>query len=532
MLIVPTNTLLAFLEGFALILSPCILPILPLILATSIVGNKTRPFLIIAGFIISFTFFALLSRKILAISGIQQDTLQYIAYGLLFLFGLILVIPYLDDYFARMTNKLANSAENLSSGKRSQGILGALFIGLLIGVIWTPCAGPILAAALIQVISAKTNIDATLTIIAFGIGTAIPMLIIALFSQQLTQRIRVISKHAVFIRRLMGIIIIIFALLGLFKFNLAAWVVTPAQADEVQSTYPTAPEITGITKWFNSKPLTQADLKNKVVLVDFWTYSCINCIRTFPHLENWYKKYKDQGLVIIGVHSPEFPFESDPNNVANAVKEFKITYPVAMDNNYVTWNNFNNRYWPAHYLINRDGKLVDSHFGEGDYDETENKIRELLGLAKTSYFETEAPTTTMTQTPETYLGHKRAENFSSPEAVIADQAKNYSFPKKLDRNHWALKGSWTIKDDYIIAEQPNASLMIYFTAKNVYLVLGTQHNRPITATLKLNGTPIDAVTVSHHKLYTLVSQSSAKNGILEINSNASGLEAYAFTFGN
>lgn len=527
MLIVSTNSLLAFFEGFALILSPCILPILPLILAASVVGNKHRPFLIITGFVLSFTFFALLSRKILAISGIQQDTLQYVAYGLLFLFGLILLIPYLEEYFARITNRLANSAESLSSGKRSQGILGALFVGILIGIIWTPCAGPILATALVQVITAHTNLDAVIIIIAFGLGSAIPMLMIALFGQVLTQSVRTISKHAVFIRRLMGAVIIAFSLFGLFGFNFAAWVVGPASASELQE----APKIDGIKQWFNSPPLTLSELKGKVVMVDFWTYSCISCISTLPHTEAMYKKYKGKGFTIIGVHSPEFAFEANPKNVAAAIKNFGITYPIAMDNDLVTWKNFNNQYWPENYLINREGKIVYIHYGEGDYNQIETNIRILLGLTKTTLPEPETSPSTLGQTPETYLGYARAKNFSSPESVSLDQSKNYSFPGNLERNQWALKGAWTIKSDRIVAEQKNAELMLYFTAGKVYLVLGSKTGQPITVSLKLNGTPIKSITVNQHRLYELTHQSAVRNGVIEINTDTAGLEAYAFTFG-
>jgi cytochrome c biogenesis protein CcdA/thiol-disulfide isomerase/thioredoxin len=564
MSIINSQSALALAEGFGLAFSPCILPILPFILAASAVGNKLRPFLIIGGFIISFTAFALISRQILALTGIQQDTIQYGAYVLLLLFGLTMIVPYFEERFASLTNKLASGAENFSSGKRAEGTVGALLVGALIGVVWTPCAGPILASALLQVLQAQTSFDAVITMTAFSIGASVPMLAIALFGQQLSHRIRSFAKHASLIRRVMGTIIIIFALCGLFGFNIGQWVGTALPSDSssapVEQTdtpqpaatatdapvpnapLPDAPEIGGITQWFNSGPLTPAQLKGKVVLVDFWTYSCINCIRTLPHIEGWYEKYKDQGLVVIGVHSPEFPFEGKPDNVAAAVKKFGITYPVAMDNDYVTWKNYKNEYWPAHYLINRDGKVVETHFGEGHYVETENAIRKLLGLDQTAATTPDVSATTKDQTPETYVGYHRAARLASPQPVTRDHSQTFSIPADLQMHQWALSGQWTVASDRITAGYAGASLRLHFKAGKVFLVMGNQSGHAVTATLKLNGKPIgdnagkDApggvVTIDQQRLYELVSQPSVSEGVLDITANAPGLDAYAFTFGN
>lgn len=556
MLFINSHSALALAEGFGLAFSPCILPILPFILAASSVGSRSRPFLIIGGFIASFTAFALLSRKILAISGIQQDTIQYVAYGLLLVFSLTMIVPFLEHRFATLTNRLANGAENFSSGKRAEGILGGLLVGTLIGVVWTPCAGPILAAALLQVIQAQTNFDAITTMLAFSIGAAIPMLIISLFGQQLAHRIRAFSKHTTFVRRGMGVVIAAFALFGLFGFNIGEWVVspsrqatpsvtvdaTPSPEVKVTETSVKASEIGGIKQWFNSEPLAISQLKGKVVLVDFWTYSCINCIRTLPHVESWYEKYKDQGLVVIGVHSPEFPFEGKPENVEAAIKKFGITYPVAMDNDFTTWKNFHNQYWPAHYLIDRNGNLVDSHFGEGGYDDTENKIRSLLGITQKVEVTPSAQVTSQGQTPETYLGYDRAQNFSSKQAVSPDELQKYSLPTKLERNQWALDGVWTIAGDHITANHQGSGLRLNFKAGKVYLVLGSMSGKSVKAKITLNGAPISTnagkdvmngeITIDQHRLYELVNQPSPQDGVLDITVITPGLEAYAFTFGS
>lgn len=546
---------LAFVEGLGLVLSPCILPVLPFILAASATGSRARPFWVIAGFVVSFAGFTLVSRKILALTGVQQDTIQYAAFALLLLFGLTMTIPFLETRFAALTSGLANRAENFSSGKRSEGPWGGLLIGALIGVIWTPCAGPLLAAALLQVIQSQTDLDAAVTIFAFSLGAAVPMLIISLFGRQLAGYIRAFTKHASLFRRGMGVLIIFFALLGLFGVNLGTWAVsqstsatttagktetvTPATVSKSSMTrFVKAPEIVGITKWFNSDPLTLAQLKGKVVLIDFWTYSCINCIRTLPHIKSWYEKYKDQGLVIIGVHSPEFPFEGKPDNVAAAIKKFGITYPVAMDNDFATWKNYNNRYWPAHYLIDRDGNLVDSHFGEGAYAETENKIRKLLSIAPTKETKADVSAVSFGQTPETYLGANRAARFASPESRKAEQT--YSLPESLRLHEWALQGAWQTRGDSIVSAEANAKLKLHFLAGKVFLVLGSRDGTPVTVRVHVEGGGAnnspdvhdETLTVTEHRLYELARLKGVTDGVITLSAEKPGLEAYAFTFGS
>lgn len=310
--------------------------------------------------------------------------------------------------------------------------------------------------------------------------------------------------------------------------------------DALKNPYP-APEISGIKSWLNSKPLTISSLKGKVVLIDFWTYSCINCLRTLPYITKWDQTYRDKGLIIIGIHAPEFEFEKNADNVQNAIKRNNVKYPVALDNNLDTWRAFQNKYWPAHYLIDKDGNVVYTHFGEGNYDKTENNIRYLLGLDAKNEKTQEQATYSYSQTPETYLGSLRAENFSNPKKLI-NATSEFKLPQSLPADNWALSGRWKIDSQKITSQESNAKLQLNFTSKKVFLVLGTQSSKPIIATVKLNGIILKKfagkdvvngkIEVSGHRLYELINQDSVKNGLLEITSSEEGLEAYAFTFGS
>lgn len=296
--------------------------------------------------------------------------------------------------------------------------------------------------------------------------------------------------------------------------------------DALPNPYP-APEFAGVEAWLNSPPLTMQSLKGKVVLVDIWTYSCINCVRTLPHITQWNTDYRDKGLVIVGVHSPEFAFEKSQANVAAALKKYGIQYPVALDNNMETWKAFKNRYWPAHYLIDKQGRVVYKHFGEGNYDITENNIRFLLGL-DTQAAGQDAATSSSGQTPETYLGTARAKNFVGDASVLA-------------KDEWTLSGKWDRQPDRIISAEKGSALRIRFFAGKVFLVLGSKDGKLLKATLTLNGKPLandaggDAphgvLTVGQHALYELVKQNAPAESVLEIKTEGAGLEAYAFTFG-
>ncbi len=534
---------LALLEGIGLALSPCILPVLPFILATAITKNRLRPFMIIGGFIFSFTLFSLLSRQLLSLLNIQQDALQTGAYILLLVLGIIMLLPSLEERFAGATGGLAGWAQKRMSGTIADSTAGGFLAGALIGIVWTPCAGPILATALIQIIQAQTNYEAFITVFSFGLGASIPMLIIAVFSQYLSAQLRFLSRHANALRRGMGVLITLFALLSLSGFNIAEWVVSQearnsAVAAQESSSDPlhlqdglaapyAAPPVEGIAKWLNSSPLEMKALKGQVVLIDFWTYSCINCIRTLPYIKGWHEKYKDKGLVVIGVHAPEFDFEGRPENVERAIKKFNITYPVAMDNDFTTWKNYDNHYWPAHYLIDREGRVVYAHFGEGNYARTENNIRYLLGLS------TAVPATNETgdiisvlQTPETYLGTGRAER-ESQEAI------------NLPLHGWHISGDWKRTPEYLESARDGDTLTLHYRARKVFIVMESPAGQTVTADILNDGAAAattdealakGTIAVDSSRLYEVVKNEKIRSGTLIIRARQPGLRLFAFTF--
>lgn len=542
---------LAFLEGLALIVSPCILPVLPLVLAASVGGGRRRPYGIIIGFVLAFSLFAILARKVVLALGIDLDIIKNVSLVLLALFGLVLLSSRLSDKFSALTQGAANFGNDLAS-RGGEGLLSGVMIGALIGLVWTPCAGPILAAVLVQVIRQQTELAGNLVIVSFALGAGVPMLVIALTGRKIMSKLGFVARHAEAVRRGFGVLILLSV----------AYIASGIDAQSLLTTRSTkaplpagelalqnglgkpyaAPEFAGIEAWLNANPLTMQSLKGKVVLIDFWTYSCINCVRTLPYITDWDRKYRDRGLVIVGVHAPEFEFEKKLDNVKAAIAQHGIRYPVALDNKLSTWVNFNNLYWPAHYLIDREGKVVYMHFGEGEYEVTENNIRYLLGLKSGGVtVKAEAPAFAPGQTPETYLGYGRAENFGGKERVVHDAESVYRLPHSLAENAWALGGKWKAESEKIVAGEKGAALRLDFKARKVFLVLGTSTGKPVHVSVRLNGeavgphagkdAPGGVLTIERNTLYELIDQKTPKNGLLEIISDSPGLEAYAFTFG-
>jgi thiol-disulfide isomerase/thioredoxin len=314
------------------------------------------------------------------------------------------------------------------------------------------------------------------------------------------------------------------------------------------------PSLAGATGWLNSPPLTAAGLRGKVVLVDFWTYSCINCLRTIPYVRAWAEKYKDQGLVVIGVHTPEFAFEKDVGNVKDAIADLEIDYPVAVDNDYAIWRAFNNRYWPAHYFIDAQGRIRHHHFGEGSYDVSERVIQELLAEAGKAEVAGDLVSVNATgaeaqaamesvKSPETYIGYDRAENFISPGGLVENAAHVYA-PEPPRLNEWALSGDWTVDKEHARLNAMDGSIVYRFHARDLHLVLApATDGKPVRFKVTLDGAPpgddhgmdVDASgegIVTGERLYQLVRQKGdVGERTFEIKFLDAGVQAYAFTFG-
>lgn len=564
------NIGLAFFEGFALIVSPCILPIIPIILSGSLTGSKSRPIGIIIGFILTFSIVMLFSRVLIQYADINPEILRNVSFALLLLLGIMMMSTYLTDKFTMATQRLSSVGSQNAQFSRND-FLGGVFFGGLVGIIWTPCAGPILAAVVVQVIIQTTTLTSILTVVAFAIGAGLPMLLIALFGRGIINSVGFLREHTALIRKILGVVIIASVIYFIYTggvvnestttgapFSSPSLSPIPSPTSSISASPATklssssshlidglgkpfpAPAISGIDAWINSPPLTLNELKGKVVLIDFWTYSCINCIRTLPYLKEWYAKYHQQGFQIIGVHSPEFQFEHNLENVKHAVKKFGILYPVALDNQFVTWRNFYNSYWPAHYLINKEGQVVYIHFGEGKYDVTENNIRFLLGLNKMSARPKKAERDFTQQTPETYLGYARADYYEGNEKQVKDGVGNYTYPQQLSRNAWALKGKWIIYPDKIVSASAGASIKLHFYAAKVYAVMGTGKT-PAEVKVLLDGNVLTKeqgrdvknglISVSQIQLYSVVDFSQNTEGTLELIVDRSGMEFYTFTFG-
>lgn len=516
----------AFLAGIVTILSPCIMPILPVILASSIAdaGSRRRPYGIVIGFILSFTFFTLFLSTLVKYLGIPADSLRNFSVFIIAIFGFSLLIPrfqlLLESLFARLANFMPSSA-----GKTGFG--GGVAIGLSLGLLWTPCVGPILASVIALAITGSVTTSAFFITLAYSLGTAIPMYIVIVSGRNLFTKVPWLLSNMSLIQKVFGLVMILTALAlynGLDR-NFQTYVLTnfpqygagltkfEDKAFKTESSLPKsgkpAPEFRVGGEWFNSDTLTLKDLRGQVVLVDFWTYTCINCQRTLPYLKSWYDKYNDKGLVIIGVHAPEFEFEKDPKNVAQAIKDFGIIYPVMQDNDFSTWRAYKNNYWPAKYLIDKDGNIRYTHFGEGDYDKTESAIQELL--KETGAEITENPSNpivaTYGRTPETYLGSERGGNES----------------------YITYSGKWNQSREYT-SPTTGSKLTLEFNAKSVYLVMRNT-GKPATVKVYVDGKYAKDIVIDKDALYTLVDLDRPGRHSVQLEFEDGNAELFAFTFG-
>jgi cytochrome c biogenesis protein CcdA/thiol-disulfide isomerase/thioredoxin len=547
----------AFLSGVFTVLSPCILPVLPIILAAGTATGKWRPWGIIAGLILSFTFFTLALTAIVHTTQISADFFRYFAVVLILAFGLIMILPALSDWFAKITSPLANLGLHIQKSQTENGFSGGFVLGIALGLLWTPCAGPILASVSTLAATQSINVDTILITLFYSIGAGIPMFLIVFGGGKIIQSSKFLSKHSQGIRQTFGGVMILTAVAITLHWDMVfqqqiTSLYPPIVIDDnplvkqelekmmgikegtatsqvslgVLPNYGKAAELAGISGWINSPPLTLSKLHGKVVLIDFWTYSCINCLRSLPYIKKWYADYKDKGFIVIGVHAPEFEFEKDQQNVESAVKRLGITYPVAQDNEFRTWQAYKNVYWPSRYLIDQNGNIRSLHFGEGDYVETENAIRKLLGLPEINKAEQTLAINPISH--EIYLGLKRGASYSNEITLKPNESISYNYKKPLSDDEVGLKGKWKAEDESITSEADDGVINFNFLAKQVYCVLSGESKVPVE--VYLDGKLVGTFTVDGARKYDIVNTTYGRHTLsIKI---PKGISAYSFTFGN
>jgi cytochrome c biogenesis protein CcdA/thiol-disulfide isomerase/thioredoxin len=598
--------LVAYLGGVLTILSPCILPVLPFVFA-----RADRPFVtsglpLLLGMAITFAAVATLA----AVGGgwaVEANHYGRIAAILLLaLFGVALLYPELADRMTRplvaLGSRLSQHADSSASSGRSP--FGASFLlGIATGLLWAPCAGPILGLVLTGAALQGASIRTSFLLFAYAAGAATSLGVALLIGGRVFSAMKRSLGAGEWIRRGLGVAVlagVVVISLGLDRGVLTRVALTstngleqtlldatslrgvgqPAEAaptmamtaghttDGASAMMMAAkpavdrlpvegelPSLSGAVAWLNSPPLTAEGLRGKVVLIDFWTYSCINCLRTLPYVEAWAAKYKDQGLVVIGVHSPEFAFEKDVGNVRQAVKDLKILYPVAVDSNYAIWRAFGNEYWPAQYFVDAQGRIRHHHFGEGGDEKSEQVIQQLLAEAGHNVVPhdmvdvagqgvEEAADFGDIESPETYIGYERAQDFAAPGGEVQDQSHVYTDVPHLALNQWALEGDWTVQAENAILNRALGSISYRFHARDLHLVLGpSADGKPVRFRVSIDGKPplgdhgadVDDQgngTVTEQRLYQLVRQSGpVADRDFQIQFLDPGAQAFSFTFG-
>lgn len=571
----------AFIAGIVTVLSPCILPVLPIVLSSTVGGKeigKARPLGVVVGFILGFTFFTLFLSTIVSFLRIPADSLRLFAVIVIAIFGVSFLIPQFQVFLEKLFSLFSRFIPQ-GGNKNGQGFWSGLIIGLSIGLLWTPCVGPILASVISLAITGTITLSAIIITLAYAMGTAIPLLIVLIGGQQLLRKVPWLLKNTGNIQKGFGIVMILTAIAIFYNYDrifqtfilntfpqygigLTRFEDTEQIREQLKTVQEKgsahkdedmgkpmfdllpkgtkAPELVPGGVWLNSSPLTLKQLKGKVILLDFWTYSCINCQRTLPYLRKWFNTYRAKGLIIIGVHSPEFAFEKNESNVAQAIKDFGLLYPVVQDNDFATWRAYDNHYWPAKYLIDKEGYIRYMHFGEGAYDETEKVIQELLqetGVTDVSRAIHNPQYSNYAQTPETYLGYVRIDRFVSPETIVPDMIAKYTAPAKISENAVAYEGSWVVREEYA-NPQKGAALLFNFDAKEVFLVMRTR-GIPAKINVLLDGdiqgfgkdNHQGIVTVDADRLYKVINLEDSGRHILRLDFEDNNAELYAFTFG-
>ena len=525
------------------------------------VRRRRRPFAVVAGLVVSFSVTVLVGSWLLSALGLPSGLLRWMGIAVLVLLGIGLLAPQFGDWLERPFARLTAGRE-VAEG-------GGFVLGLSLGLVFVPCAGPVLAAIAEVGAQHRVGWSAVLLTASFAVGVAIPLLLFALAGHYLATRMRSVRSHAANIRKVIGAVLLATALVLALNLTDGLQRAVPGYTGTLQTRIegngsasralagvtgkasggalanctpasPTlqqcgpAPQFAGISRWLQTpgdRPLTMAGLKGRVVLVDFWTYSCINCQRSLPHVEGWESAYAKAGLTVIGVHTPEYAFEHDTGNITRAAAELGVHYPIAVDNDYGTWNNFQNNYWPADYLIDANGTVRHVENGEGHYAQTETLIRQLLVAANPNVVlppRSGVPDRTPQErtTPETYLGYHYSESNLFSESVTADTMVNYQPAQTLPQDTFAFGGPWNVSSERATAGS-GATLALQFQARNVYLVLGGTG----TVRVAVDGGATRTVAVGGEpRLYQLVGPGEYRMGALHL-SVSSGVEAYSFTFG-
>ncbi|MGM7699708.1 cytochrome c biogenesis protein DipZ [Microbacterium sp. A84] len=567
--------IIGLLGGLITGISPCILPVLPVIFLTggaqsarfegegdTVPARRSRPYLVIAGLVLSFSLVTLVGSLILGLLGLPQDIIRWVGIVVLALLGVGLLVPKLERLLERPFQRLQSRKEVKNQGS-------GFGVGLALGAVFVPCAGPVLAAIIVAGATGQIGIGTVALTFSFATGVAIPLLVFALAGRSVVERIRAFRTRERGLRIAAGIAMIALAVGLVFNVPQMLQRLVPdytagiqedladKQADaldlgglvtdenreldnctngaEELESCGTAPSIRGIAEWLNTpggEAIDLKDLRGQVVLIDFWAYSCINCQRSLPHVVAWDEAYKDAGLQVIGIHSPEYAFEKDAANVAAGIEDFGIDYPVALDNNLSTWTNYRNRYWPAHYLIDAEGTVRHISFGEGNYAATESMIRELLedaDPAATLPEPTEVADATPelgSTTPETFLGSSKDINYGGGDAYGAGTT-TFAFPDKQPADSFALEGEWEIATQFATPAGDGGSIRLTYRAAEVRIVLAGEGEIIVTTrngerrTISVDGTP---------KSYQLLKTADGETGELTVEV-PTGIQAYSFTFG-
>ncbi len=547
-----TLIVIGLLAGVITAISPCVLPVLPILLAGSASGPPRRPYAIVSGLVGSFTLFTLFAATLLGELGLPDDLLRNLALGLLFVVAATLISPRVGELVSETLSRFAR--------RPASDLGGGFLLGVSLGLVFVPCAGPVLAAVAVIAADRDVGLDAVVLTLSYAVGAGLPMLAVALAGQRALMRTKAVQARAASARRALGVVIAATALAIALELDRPFQTAIPGYTAELQEEIErstsakralarvtgrapprestglldlgAAPEFAGISHWLNTPgedPLTLQRLRGKVVLIDVWTYSCVNCLRTLPYLKAWYDRYRGSGFEIVGVHSPEFAFERVPDNVREAVSSLEIEYPVALDNDFATWKAYDNQYWPAKYLIDRDGHIRYSHFGEGEYAETEDHIRTLLAEragrlpAKTAVSGDRTPRALIT--PELYLGYERASRYAGGEMLAPDRPSRYALPVSVPESSFAYGGRWRVEGERIVAAGRDASLLLHFRASKVHLVLGGRGRVQVDFRGRRG-----IIRVTRDRLYTLVALPRVRDGLLALRFTP-GVAAYAFTFG-